>query len=64
MKSQVEKKGNLIFQLTKIGGIFKSGGTSKFEPLKDKRKFKPLKTNETKFISFKFNFPLFGPFSF
>ena len=52
MKNQVEEKVNLIFQVTKTGGTFKSGGTPKFEPLKNKLKFEPLKANETKFIPF------------
>ena len=57
MKNQVEEVGNLIFQVTKTEKTFKSKGTSKFEPLKYKRKFKPLKVNDTKFIPFKSNFP-------
>ena len=49
--------GNLIFQVTKIGRTFKSEGTLKFEPLKNKWKFKSLKANELKFVPFKSNFP-------
>ena len=58
MKNQVEEEGNLIFQVIKIGGTFKSGGTPKFEPLKNKWKFEPLKANETKFIPFKSKFSI------
>ena len=52
--------GNLIFQVTKIGKSFKSEGIPKFESLKNKQKFEPLKANELKFVPFKLNFPFFG----
>ena len=46
-----------LFNSLKVKRTFKSGGTPKFEPLKNKRKFELLKANETKFIPFKLNFP-------
>ena len=52
----LEKKK--LVQQVKVKRTFKSGGTPKFEPLKDKRKFEPLKANETKFIPFKSKFSI------
>ena len=57
-RKQREEGGNLILQVTKIGGTFKCRYILKFEPLKNKWKFEPLKANKTKFILFKSNFPL------
>ena len=62
LKEEADEKsswgdGNLIFQVSKT---FKSGGTPKFKPLKNKRNFEPLKANELNFIPFKSNFPSFN----
>ena len=52
------KKGwKIPFQLVKGNRTFKSGGTQRFEPKKNKWKFKPLKAEETKFVPLKSNFP-------
>ena len=57
MKNQVEEDGILIFQVTKTRRTFKSGWGIKFEPLKNKKKFKLLKADDLKFVPFKSNFP-------
>ena len=46
-----------LFNWLKVIGTFRSECTPKFEHLKNKRKFKPLKANELKFVPLKSNFP-------
>ena len=50
-----KKKVTCYFKLLKTRRTFRSGCTPKFEPLKNKRKFKTLKPDELKFIPLKSN---------
>ena len=51
-KKAVFGKKNLFNRL-KVIGTFRNECNPKYEPLKNKQKFKPLKANELKFCTFK-----------
>ena len=57
-KKAILVKKNLCNRLEVIG-IFKSGCTVKFKPLKNKQKLKPLKANKLKFLFLKSKFAYF-----